>query len=71
MTSINKQKDHLVEIRRTLQLAAPVIIGQLAVFSMSFVDTVMAGRLANKEVALAGLGIGGAVWSALLMFVLG
>ena len=71
MTSINKQKDHLVEIRRTLQLAAPVIIGQLAVFSMSFVDTVMSGRLPNKEVALAGLGIGGAVWSALLMFALG
>ena len=71
MTSIIKQKDHLAEIRRTLQLAAPVIIGQLAVFSMSFVDTVMAGRLPNKEVALAGLGIGGAVWSAQLMFVLG
>ncbi len=71
MTSINKQKDHLAEIRRTLQLAAPVIIGQVAVFSMSFVDTVMAGRLPNKEVALAGLGIGGAVWSAQLMFVLG
>ena len=71
MTSIIKQKDHLAEIRRTLQLAAPVIIGQLAVFSMSFVDTVMAGRLPNKEVALAGLGIGGAVWSVQLMFVLG
>jgi len=71
MTSINKQKDHLAEIRRTLQLATPVIIGQVAVFSMSFVDTVMAGRLPNQEVALAGLGIGGAVWSAQLMFVLG
>ncbi len=71
MTSINKQKNHLAEIRRTLHLAAPVIIGQLAVFSMSFVDTVMSGRLPNREVALAGLGIGGAVWSALLMFTLG
>ncbi|MEE8496740.1 MAG: MATE family efflux transporter [Xanthomonadales bacterium] len=71
MTSINKQKDHPAEIRRTLHLAGPVIIGQLAVFSMSFVDTVMSGRLPNKEVALAGLGIGGAVWSALLMFTLG
>ncbi len=71
MTSINKQKDHLAEIRRTLHLATPVIIGQVAVFSMSFVDTVMSGRLPNREVALAGLGIGGAVWSALLMFTLG
>jgi MATE family multidrug resistance protein len=71
MTSINKQKDHPAEIKRTLHLATPVIIGQLAVFSMSFVDTVMSGRLPNKEIALAGLGIGGAVWSALLMFTLG
>jgi len=52
-------------------LAAPVMIGQIAVFSMNFVDTVMSGRLPNKEVALAGLGIGGAVWSAMLMLTLG
>ena len=54
-----------------MQLATPVIIGQVAVFSMNFVDTVMAGRLPNKEVALAALGIGGAVWSSMLMFVIG
>jgi len=54
-----------------MQLALPVIIGQLAVFSMNFVDTVMAGRLPDKEISLAALGIGGAVWSALLMFILG
>lgn len=47
------------------------MIGQIAVFSMNFVDTVMSGRLPNKEVALAGLGIGGAVFSAMLMFTLG
>jgi MATE family multidrug resistance protein len=71
MSSITKGKNHLAEIRRTLQLAAPVIIGQLAVFSMNFVDTVMSGRLPNREIALAALGIGGAVWSSMLMFVLG
>jgi len=47
------------------------MIGQLAVFSMNFVDTVMSGRLPNKDVALAALGIGGAIWSAMLMFTLG
>jgi MATE family multidrug resistance protein len=71
MTSITKAKNHLAEIRRTLQLALPVIIGQLAVFSMNFIDTVMSGRLPNREIALAALGIGGAVWSSMLMFVLG
>ncbi len=71
MDSITKAKNHPAEIRRTLHLAIPVIIGQTAVFSMNFVDTVMAGRLPEKEVALAALGIGGAIWSSMLMFVLG
>ena len=71
MNSITKGKSHPAEIRRTMHLATPVIIGQLAVFSMNFVDTVMAGRLPEKEIALAALGIGGAVWSSMLMFVLG
>ena len=71
MNNITKAKNHPAEIRRTMHLAAPVIIGQVAVFSMNFVDTVMSGRLPNKEVALAALGIGGAVWSAMLMFVIG
>jgi MATE family multidrug resistance protein len=71
MNSITKGKNHAAEIRRTLHLAFPVMVGQLAVFSMNFVDTVMAGRLPDKEVALAALGIGGALWSSMLMFILG
>lgn len=54
-----------------MRLATPVIIGQLAVFSMNFVDTVMAGRLPDNQIALSALGIGGALWSAMLMFILG
>jgi MATE family multidrug resistance protein len=71
MNSITKGKNHAAEICRTLHLAFPVMVGQLAVFSMNFVDTVMAGRLPDKEVALAALGIGGAIWSSMLMFILG
>jgi MATE family multidrug resistance protein len=71
MDSITKQKNHPAEIARTLHLAAPVMVGQIAVFSMNFVDTVMAGRLPDREIALAALGIGGAVWSSMLMFVIG
>ena len=71
MTSITSNKNHPAEIRRTLELAAPVMIGLVASFSMNFVDTVMAGRLEEKDVALAGLATGGAVWSALMMFILG
>ena len=72
MTSINPhKKNHPAEILRTLQLAAPVMVGMVASFSMNFVDTLMAGRLPDKEIALAGIATGGAIWSAVLMFVLG
>jgi len=59
------------EVGRTLQLAAPVMIGLVAGFAMNFIDTVMAGRLPEKEVALAALATGGALWSAGLMVVIG
>jgi MATE family multidrug resistance protein len=69
-TNIHK-KNHPAEILRTLQLAVPVVIGMVASFSMNFVDTLMAGRLPDKEIALAGIATGGAIWSAVVMFVLG
>jgi MATE family multidrug resistance protein len=65
------KRNHSAEIWRTLQLAAPVMVGLIASFGMNFVDTVMAGRLPEKDVALAALAIGGAMWSAMLMFTLG
>jgi len=71
MNTTSTHKNHTAEIYRTLQLAAPVMIGMVASFGMNFVDTVMAGRLPQKEVALAAIATGGAVWSAVLMFVLG
>jgi MATE family multidrug resistance protein len=71
MNSIINHRNHLAEIKRTLHLALPVMIGQMAVFSMNFVDTVMSGRLPERDIALAALGIGGAVWSSMLMFVIG
>jgi MATE family multidrug resistance protein len=71
MSNTRTQKNHFAEIWRTLQLAAPVMVGMVASFSMNFVDTVMAGRLPDKDVSLAAIATGGAVWSAALMFILG
>lgn len=71
MASITSNKNHLAEIRRTLELASPVMIGLVASFGMNFIDTVMAGRLPQKDIALAALATGGAVWSAMLMFTIG
>ena len=67
----NANKNHLAEILRTLQLSIPVIVGMVAGFSMNFVDTLMAGRLPDKEIALSAIATGGAIWSAALMFLLG
>ena len=57
------------EIGRTLTLAAPLVLGQLAAVAINFVDTVMAGRL--NALTLAAVAIGGAVWSAGLLFTIG
>lgn len=71
MHSSTRNSSAWFEIRRTLELAAPVMIGLVAGFAMNFIDTVMAGRLPEKEVALAALATGGALWSAGLMVVIG
>lgn len=71
MSKSSTYKNHPAEILRTLQLALPVVIGMVASFSMNFVDTLMAGRLPDKEISLAAIATGGALWSAALMFILG
>jgi MATE family multidrug resistance protein len=53
------------EVRATLRLAGPVVAAQLAQISMGFVDTVMVGRLGPE--ALAGVGLGNAVFFTLLI----
>jgi len=49
MNTKSTHKNHLAEVYRTLQLAAPVMIGMVASFGMNFVDTVMAGRLPENS----------------------
>ncbi len=44
------------EIRPTLALAGPVVVAQVAQMSMSFIDTVMVGRLGAFDLAAAALG---------------
>lgn len=44
------------EIRRSLSLAGPLVLAQLAQMSMTFVDTLMIGRLGSLPLAAGGLG---------------
>ena len=57
------------EIRETIVLALPLILSQLAQMSMSFVDTLMVGRLGSQQ--LAGVAVGGAVFYAAILISLG
>lgn len=57
------------DVKRTVWLALPIIVGNLAGMGMNFVDTVMAGRLG--AVSLGAIAIGGAVWSAVFLFAIG
>jgi MATE family multidrug resistance protein len=49
-----------VELRALLKLAGPLIINNLAIASINFADTVMAGRLGAET--LAAVAVGGSVW---------
>ena len=57
------------EVRATLKLATPLIIGQLSVVAMGFTDTLFAGRLSALD--LAAVAIGSVVWSSLNLFIIG
>lgn len=57
------------EVRRTLVLAAPLIVGQLTNFGMNFVDTVMAGRIGMVD--LGAIAVGSSIWAAGFLFTLG
>lgn len=57
------------EAVKILRLAVPLILGQLAGVLMTFVDTVMAGRLSAE--ALASVAAGGAVWYSVMLSGMG
>ncbi len=57
------------EARLLLNLAAPILTAQLAQQALSFVDTVMAGRV--SAVDLAGVAVGGSIWGPLFLFLYG
>lgn len=57
------------EARLLLILAAPIVTAQLAQQALSFVDTVMAGRV--SAIDLAGVAVGGSIWGPIFLFLYG
>ncbi len=58
-----------LDAARTVRLALPLIIGQLASVLMTFVDTVMSGRLSAE--ALASVAAGAAMWHTIMLSGMG
>ena len=58
-----------IDVARTVRLAWPLVVGQLAGVLMTFVDTVMAGRLSAE--ALASVAAGAAMWHTVLLAGMG
>jgi MATE family multidrug resistance protein len=56
-------------ISQTVKLSLPLIISQITVVAMTFVDTVMAGQLGS--VTLAAVAVGSSLWSTAILFVFG
>ncbi len=57
------------DIRELLKIALPLILAQIAQLSMSFIDTVMIGRLGGSE--LAGIALGSTLFHFTLTFCSG
>ena len=51
---------YVIQWRRLIQLAWPILLAQLSITAMSFVDTVMAGNY--SQIDLAAIAIGGSLW---------
>lgn len=58
-----------MEAKQLVLLAAPILTAQLAQQTLAFIDTVMAGRVSATD--LAGVAIGGSIWSPIFLFIYG
>lgn len=60
---------YLGEARRLLVLAAPVLLAQVSMVSMGFVDMVMTGRVGPED--MAAVALAGSLWVPLVLFFQG
>ncbi|EUJ33016.1 multidrug efflux protein [Listeria floridensis FSL S10-1187] len=56
-----EQTSYFNKWKQFLIIFTPIVITQLALFSMAFFDTTMSGHYSNQ--ALAGVAIGSSLWS--------
>ena len=56
------------ELRPTLRLSLPLVLGELGWMSMSIVDTMMVGRLPNSATAIGAVSLGSNLFTAIALF---
>ena len=64
-----QDKPVLSDARAIIRLAAPLILGQMAVVGMTVTDIYVAGQV-NAD-TLAALQLGGSIWSMINLLVIG
>ena len=57
------------EFGNILRIGLPIFVAQLSQIGMNFVDTIMAGRYAARD--LAGVAIAGSLWAPITLFAVG
>jgi len=69
-TILHRQRPRLArELRETLHLAVPLVLGQLSAIGMNVIDTILAGHLDAHT--LAAVAIGTSVWSLAIVAAIG
>ncbi len=68
-TPIKENLTTFGELKLMTKLAIPICLGQLAGFSMTFVDTVMSGRAG--AIHMAAVAVAGSIWVPILLFAQG
>lgn len=58
MNSSKVRRRFLLDVRRTLKLATPLMLAQLLYMANGLVDALVAGRLGRQELAAGGIGAG-------------
>ncbi len=69
MSPHSKHLSWRTESSKLIQLASPILIGQLAQIGMGVTDTIMAGRYGAND--LAAIAIGQSLWLPVFMFFIG
>ena len=64
-----RNKPWIIDFKKLLSLAIPLIIANIAMVGMEVIDTIMAGQASAED--LAGLAIGGNIWLVIEMAMYG